>query len=62
MLLHVDVNKDASSDFLFCVLRPAKHKRRRGHNLQGAHFLNALTDVPITSRKLELKLQTFTKQ
>ena len=25
--------------FLFCVLRPAKHKRRWGHNLQGAHFL-----------------------
>ena len=23
----VDVNKDVSSDFLFCVLRPAKHKR-----------------------------------
>ena len=28
-----------SSDFLFCVLRPAKHTRRWGHNLQEAHFL-----------------------
>ena len=34
----VDVNKDVSSAFLFCVLRPAKHKTRWGHSLQGAHF------------------------
>ena len=29
------------TDFLliFCILRPAKHKRRWGHNLQGAQFL-----------------------
>ena len=37
--------------FLFYVLGPAKHKRRGSHNLQGAHFFNALTDVPITSLK-----------
>ena len=34
----VYVNKNVSSDFLFCLLRPAKHKKRWGHNLQGAHF------------------------
>ena len=49
----VDVNKDVSSDFLFCILRLAKHKRQWGHNLHSKEliFFNALTDVRITSQK-----------
>ena len=52
-ILHV--NKDVSSAFLFRALRPAKHKRRWGHNLQGAHFYRCsdyFTENTIWSCKL----------
>ena len=49
-----------SSDFLFFILRPAKHRGWWGHNLQGAHFLSMLWQMfRLRHWKLELKLQTL---
>ena len=42
--------------FLFCVLRPAKHKTRYDHNLQAAHFCQCFdTDICNTSRKNQVE-------
>ena len=45
----MDVNKDVSSDFLFCVLRPAKHKIRKATTSKQLINFNFLTGGPIIS-------------
>ena len=54
----VDVNKDVSSDFLFCVLNLQSIRDNEATTSKELIFFNTLTDVPITSRKL----QTLAKQ
>ena len=51
----VDVNKDVSPDFLFCVLNLQSIREDVDTTSKELIFFNALTDVPITSRKHELQ-------
>ena len=50
--------------FLFCVLRPAKHKRQYDHNLQAAHFCQCFDRLifAILHGKTQLKMQILAKK
>ena len=50
--------------FLFCVLRPAKHKRQYDHNLQAAHVCQCFDRLifAILHGKTQLKMQVLAKK
>ena len=52
----VDVNKDVSSDFLFCVLNLQSIRGDEATTSKELIFFNALTDVPITSPNTQVEI------